>query len=286
MAIVLLVGGWGISRQLRSKEQVLVSAFDALFSASSFHTTTSLVLNLPERLRNSDRPFTKVTVRVEGDVLKSSDSTPELTGKLLIEARGRGNIFFANGDVRILRDEVLFNLKNLPVFLNPSGSLVHKWTRVEAPLLQTSNGEEVKAALNRIGSAVSYTGTETIDATSLWHYHGSLTAEQQQDLQAVLRQNVSNNRALGVVARLLRSNTVDAVDVWVDPSSKQVRQIIVHFTRPLAEGHVYDLGLLTLTFSDYQKNVVIDRPATTVSVRPEVFARIFGSGDVEELQSE
>lgn len=289
IAVIVVVVGlivWMVVGRVGSKETVLREAFNRLLAAQSVHTKTTLALNLPGSFRGGERPFTSVVIQVEGDAAKAADGTPELAGTMLIEAKGRGNIFFADGDIRLLQDDVLFNLDNLPVLLNPSGSLVKKWTRVEVPVLRTRNGEEVKAALIRTGSLVTYAGTDTIDGLTLWHYRGTPTAEQQQALYEVIRQNTSDNRALGVVARLIRSNTVDSLDVWVDGSSQQIRRISAHFTRPMSKGETFDFGRLTLDFSDYNKSVTIDRPETAVSARADVFARIFGSGDVEEIQSE
>lgn len=278
--------GWAAVKLEGDKSKVLAQAFDQLLAAESLHAKTVLTINLPGRWRGVDRPFTVVLAQIEGDVVQADDGTPELAGRLRLEGRGRGNIFFADGDVRILQDQVLFNLVNLPVLLNPSGSLVKKWTRVPVPLLRTRNGEQVKMALADLVSKVSYAGKETIDGATLWHYQGSLAAEEQQALVEVLRRGVSGNQALGVVARLLRANEVDELDIWVDKPARQVRRISAHFARPLADGGKFDFARLTLDFSAYNQPVVIDRPAPALTVKPDVFARIFGSGEVEEIQSE
>lgn len=283
VVLVAIVGGVVMMRR-GSDRQTLVRAASNLMAAESLQTTTELVINLPRRLRNADRPFTLVTVRVKGDVQQAEDSTPEVSGTLLLEARGRGNIFFADGDVRILRDEVLFNLENLPVFLNPTGSLVDKWTRVETSLLRTNNGDEVKRILVEVLSGLRRADTEMVDGESLIRFTGSVSAEQEEQLYELFRQRSSGNPALHQIARLLQANTVKSIDVWVDGDRDEVRKIAVHFVRPLDEGQEFDFATLTMQFSQYGKGVVIDRPTTKLRVRPEVFGRIFGSGEVAELQ--
>lgn len=285
--IVLALAIWGIGQNWRGKEKLLRTSFNNLLTAQTLHAKAALNLRLPERLRDSERPFTQILLQIEGDVAPAVDArSPEATGQLLIEARGRGNIFFADGEIRILQDEVLFNLENLPVFLNPSGSLVKKWTRVAIPTLQTKNEEAVKTALASVGNGVSYIGKETIDGKSLLHYQGALSSEQQQGLIAVMRQSESDNRALGVLARLLQANTVKSLDIWVDGPAEDIRRIKVHFVRPLADGGEYDFATLNFDLTDYGKDVAIDRPNALLSVRPEVFGRIFGNGELAAIQSE
>lgn len=286
VALALVLIGWAVVSLGGVEDKVLAQAFDQLMAAESVHTRTVLMINLPERWRGVDRPFTVIMAQVEGDVIKGADDTPELAGDLRLEARGRGNIFFADGQIRILQDQVLFNLDNLPVLLNPSGSLVKKWTRVPASLLRTRNGEQVKVALADLASKLSYAGKEVTDDATLWHYQGFLAAEEQQALIEVLRRGVSGNQALGVVAWLLRANEVDELDIWIDKPSRQVRRISAHFVRPLANGGKFDFARLTLDFSAYDQPVVIDQPKTQLTVKPDVFARIFGSGEIEAIQSE
>lgn len=265
---------------------VLPAATDKLLNAQTFHVVSELTINLPAKLRGADRPFTKITARLNGATKRASSGTPELTGALLLEARGRGNVFFADGQTRILADRVLFNLDNLPVFLNPSGSLVHRWTEVSAPLLTTNNPAQVREVLAASLGSVRKVGTETIDEQRLTRYSGSFNEEQEQQLADVLRQGTSGNRAAHVIARLLDANRVEALDIWVDSGAQEIRHLRVHFVRPLSNGNEFDFATLTLTFTDYGKSVAIDEPQRQARVRPEVFAKIFGSGDIQEVKTQ
>src|SRR5688572_2275261 len=103
-------------------ERLLRRSFDNLTQAESFSTTAELTLRLPRLRRGVERPFTEIRATVAGDVRRAESGTAELTGTLYTEAKGRGNVFFADGEIRILENEVLFRLENLPVFLNRSGS--------------------------------------------------------------------------------------------------------------------------------------------------------------------
>lgn len=277
--LVIALTGGGSQKSLRR-------AADSLLAAESLHAKTELKINLPPRLGKVDRPFTLISVLVEGDVQQADDATPELTGNLLLEARGRGNVFFADGETRILKDEVLFNLENLPVLLNPSGSLVKKWTRVETSLLKISNGEEVRQALTEVLANLANAGTEKVAGEKLTRFTGGLTAEQEERLFETLRQRSSGSPALHQIARLLSTNNVKSLDVWVVRGKKEIRRIAVQFVRPLSDGREIDLALLTFDFTDYGKEIAIDRPATALNARPEVFARVFGSGDLEEITLE
>lgn len=272
--------------------KAIAKGFAHLAEADSFHTQTELVINLPTLLRGRERPFTKTTIRLEGDVARAEDRTPEFTGTFYLEARGRGNVFFADGQGRILRERVLFNLDNLPVFLNPTGSLVKRWTKVEAPLLTTANGEQVKEALEGIAAKASPAGKESIpldgaqgkQGEQLARFTIALSEEDEAALANVFRQAASGNRALHVLARLLDANRVAELVVWTD--GRQLRQIQAHFVRPLEDGSEFDFARLNLRFTDYGKEVAIDAPETKRFVRPDVFARIFGGGNVEEVKAE
>lgn len=270
----------------------VVRAFENLADAESFHTQAELMINLPERLRGRERPFTKTTVRLEGDVKRAEDHTPEFTGTMYFEARGRGNVFFADGQGRILRDQVLFNLDNLPVFLNPSGSLVKRWTKVEVPLMQTQNGNQVREALLWVMAKATPAGKEAVPfdgaqgkGEQLARLAITLTEEEEKALADVLRQSASGSRALDVLARLLDANVVKELLVWV--GNGQVRQVRAHFVRPLSGGREFDFAMVTLRFTDYGKDVVVDAPEPKLTVRPEVFAALFGGQQaVEEVKVE
>lgn len=279
VALVIILVLVGLLRL--GKRGVAAKAFENLANADSFHTQTELLINLPERFRGQERPFTKTIARVDGDVKKTEDKTPEFSGSLYLEARGRGNIFFADGQTRIMRDRVVFNLDNVPVFLNPSGSLVKKWTKVETSLLQAKNGGEVRDALNNILKKATPAGKETVPfdgaqgkGEQLARFSITLAAEEEKILAGIFRQSASGSPALNTLARLLDANVVKEFVIWVD--GKEIRQIRVHFVRPLSGGREFDFATLTLQFTDYNKDVAIDAPETKRSVKPEAFAKIFG----------
>lgn len=261
-------------------------AAEKLMDANTLHARTELVIHLPERTQGRDRLFTTLTTSVEGDVKRAEDRTPELAGNLYVEGRGRGNVLFADGQVRILRDRVLFNLDNLPVLLNPSGSLVKNWTKVEVPLLTTQNGQQVREMLSASLRNIQKEGNETIDGEKLTRYSVTLSEEQEQHVADTLRQGTSGNRAAHVITRLLDANRVESLNVWVDGGAKEIRRVQAHFVRPLANGEEFDFALLTLTFSDYGKEVTIDAPQNRLVVDPGVFARLFGTGQVEAVEVE
>jgi hypothetical protein len=260
-------------------------AFRNLMAADRFHTEAELLLHLPAQLRGEERTFTEIRGTVAGDVQRAESGTPELAGTLYAEAKGRGTVFFADGDIRVLEDEVLFRLDDLPVFLNRSGSLVKRWTRVEAPLL---NGNEtsgdIRQALASAFGSLDRAGRETIDGERLVRFTGRLSGEEEDALVGLLRRGVSGSQGWNVLARLLSANNLDSFDVWIDPSDDEVRRIRLHFVRPLSDGRVFDFALLTLSFKDYGKEVSVDRPEAALVVQPRVFAKLFGEGTVENIE--
>lgn len=275
--LIFFIGGGSHKRDL-------ARAFNNLAQAESFYHKTELELSLPVRLRSADRPIVGVTTRVEGDVIYQ-DGIPNLTGQLYLEARGRGMLLYADGDLRLLNDAVAFNLSNLPALLNPSGSLIAKWTYAGVPALQTDNREDVKTALTNVLEGMQYIGKEKIsdNGSRLLHFRRSITAEQEEILTEVFRQGRSGNRGLQVVARLLRTFDVSALEVWVDPGDKTVAQIKATFKKPSDQSDEFR-SILTMQFSDYGKKVNIDRPTAQLTVKPEVFAKMFGGGDIEPIQ--
>jgi hypothetical protein len=267
-------------------ERLLRGAFENLAEAESFSTEAELTLRLPRLRRGVERPFTDIRAQVAGDVRRAESGTAELTGRLYAEAKGRGNVFFADGDVRILENEVLFNLDNLPVFLNRSGSLVKRWTRVEVPLLKTNNMSDIRGALTPALTSLKRTGTEKIDGERLVRFAGTPSPEAEDRLMALADVSSSGSQAWHVLARLLSANTIESLEVWVDSSSDEVRRIRAHFVRPLRDGRTFDFAYVTLSFKDYGREVAIDRPDTKLQVRPSSFARLLGQGDVEEIKTD
>lgn len=280
VALVLL-GVWWRSY---GKQAVLRGAFEALAQAPTFHTREELVIYLPKRTSSGrERPFTRVTFRTEGDVQKTG-GMPEYSGKMLIAARGRGNVFFADGDIRFLTDAAAFNLKNLPVFVNPSGSLINRWTYVPSTALHTQNGAEVKEAFAGVAQAIAYRGKEKRQNHSTYRFSGSFTPEQEEQLQTLLAHTASGNQAFNVLARLLRANNIQSLDMWIDTSSKELVEVQAQFVRPLGEGKEFHFAQLTLSFTDYGKDVTIEVPPRQLTAKPATFARLFGTGEVEKVE--
>ena len=275
--IVIVINRGGSRREA-------LKAFENLASAETLHAKSELTIHLPSRQGGRDRPFTDIDIVVDGDVRWEEGKNPEMTGQLALEAKGRGNIFFADGEARILQDRVLFNLENLPVFLNPSGSLVKRWTEVAVPLLETRNGDQVREALASVVQKLESAGKETIDGESLRIYTAQLAEEEEQALGEILRQRNSGNRALHIVYRLLDANIMKELAVGVDPGSNEIRRIQARFVRPLADGREFDFATLTLTFSDYGKEVVIDAPRPELAVDAEIFADLFGAEPTADIQ--
>ncbi len=286
----LLVGGLGLALVLvlfglfgRLNRGLPLKALALVTTAQTLHVNSELTLRLPERLRGKPRPFTQVISRVEGDIVRGEGGVPELTGKLRVEATGKGTLFFADGQLRILREAVAFNLHDLPVLLNPSGSLVDKWTYVNSALLTTKDPGAAGAALQQVFSKLSYMGRERIAGESLRRFDGALTDEEEYQLATVLARGQSGNLGLDVVARLLEAHRLKRFSVWVG-SGKELRRVELNFVRPLQRGGEFDFATLTMTFTEYGKPVTIDRPAKQLTVSPEVFARLFGAGEVERVQ--
>lgn len=268
---------------LRSSRTVML-ALTELGQTDSLHANTVLKLNLPERLGYRQRPFTAVDIVIDGDMQRSDTGVPELAGTVRGEARGLGNTFFVDGDLRLLQDAVSFRLDNLPILLNPSGSLINKWTYVDTPLLVTNNGSNVAQAVAMAASRLTYQGRQTLDGQRLAHYAGQLSAEDEQALADAFRLSASGNQALHVVARLLDAHNVRDFQVWLTPSSRQLHTVQISFVRPLRDGGEFDFATLTLSVNNFGEPATIDRPERKVVVSPGVFSRLFGSGDSMVIQ--
>lgn len=286
----LLFGGVGVAVVLvlfglfgRVSRRLPLEALAMAVATQTMHVNSELTLHLPERLNGKPRPFTQVVSRVDGDVARGDGGVPELTGTLRVEATGKGTLFFADGEARILHDAVAFKLHDLPVLLNPSGNLIDKWTYVASTLLTTKDPGAAGAALQQVFTKLSYTGRERINGESLRRFDGTLAEEEEQQLAHVLSKEQSGNLGLDVVARLLGAHKLKRLSVWIG-SGKELRRIELNFVHPLQRGGEFDFATLTLTFTDYGKPVSVDRPEKQLTVRPAVFARLFGTGDVEEVQ--
>jgi len=262
----------------------LAKSVQAFTQAKTMHASAELTVQFPPLSSGRERPFTELYVRVEGDAERAARTNapqlanaPQLGGTLHMESRGRGNVFFADGDVRLLSDATLFRLETLPVLLNPSGSLIKKWTIVSAPVLQTNNASAIQNALSGVFQRLSYTGRESVDGASALHFSGHLNAEDEEKAAAALAQNASGNRALNIVARLLRGSDIKSLDVWVAPRGHEIQRVQIVFVRP---GSSREFATLKLSFTDYGKKVSIDRPRVQTSVNPAVFAHLFGTGEI------
>lgn len=275
VVVVLLLGWWMLSGGKGEVQPALVK----LEKAATVHAAAELVIHLPTKLGNQDRPFTQVTVRTEGEVQRAA-STPELSGNFFLEARGRGNVFFADGDTRILRDQVLFNLNNLPVFFNPKGNLVHRWTQVPVALMETKNSAQIQEKVAAIFANLKKAGKETINGESTQRFQESLTEDQEKQLADVVRQQASGNRTWNVLARLLDGLRVKTVTVFIGHSD-ELRRVQVEFI-PNTKGFDTPAATLTLTFTDYGKKVKFDIPKSELTAQPGVFAKIFGTGQVSQ----
>ena len=279
LVVVILLGWWLLARNGR-RDDAVTKSFLLLSTTDTVAVDANLELTLPPFLRGRNRPFTSVTARVAGDVQRNEQGVPELTGTMFGEARGRGNTFFFEGETRILEESVLFRLSELPVLLNPSLSLVEKWTEVDTVLLQTANTEEVVAAWRSLGEQFSYEGVEQREGERLERYSATLSPEVEAQLVAALGEATSGNAAMDVLARLLRANEVRNANVWLAPGSGELRAVELEFFRPLSDGGEFDFAVLELEFRDYGKTVAFERPEVELTVRPEVFSKLFGTGEV------
>jgi hypothetical protein len=288
-AAVLVVIAFFLVRVMNaedSKQRILMKAFANLSEAETLHTKANLELTLPVQMGIQERPILEVGVEVEGDV-RYQDATPEMAGTLFMEARGRGMRLFTDGDVYILSDSVAFYLDNLPSLLNPTGSLIERWTYVDVPLLTTRNPDDVQQAFITLFEGMTYVGEDIApdDPTerSSLYFTKQPTGEEQELLIETLRQSVSGNRGLHVIVRLLRGFDVSSVNVWVDRKGPEIRTVQAIFMHPEDEEQ---RAMLQMTFTEYGKDVVIDPPERELSVRPDVFVGLFGAGEIEEIEEE
>lgn len=274
IAVILLVRG-------NNKQRVLASSLEHLRDASSYHTSAKLDIRLPNLIgSNRQRPIVDVSFAVDGDIQVQENGQPVFFGKMRNDARGRGMTLFADGELALLPDKVAFRLENLPALLNPKGNLVEKWTYVDVPALETKNTADVRSVLEGLVQKAEFVGNEQIEDAKMYHYRVTLTPDEESVLIEAFRQTNSGNRSLHIVTRLLRAFEAKSIDMWVDPGSKELRKLAAIFAQPLEGGSTEDRAQLSLEFSDYGKEVAIQEPPRELSVRPEVFGRMFGTGDI------
>ncbi len=267
-------------------EEAAREAFSRFKGVDSMKVDAELVLNLPRRMGSKERPFTQVRSRVEGNMVGPFEEAPKFSGDLYVEAKGRGNIFFASGDLRVLEKDIMFYLDEMPVFLNPSGSLVKKWTRVEVSALKTRNKEEMERVLAGLFSKLEKIGDEQDNNGEWVRFSGRIDEEWENKANRVFAREQSGNLALDVVSRLLESNNIKSLDVWVDKKSKEPRKMEAFFVRPLSNGENFDFARLTVNFSEYGKEVNVDRPESQLKVDASVFGKLFGKGEIIEVTSD
>lgn len=288
VAVVVVLVIAGVRSQGQEETQgrdAIEEAIANVIAANSYHAMAELVLDLPSQ-RNPAQ-LIDVVMRAEGDIQETENDTL-FGGNLFIEAKGRGLVLFTEGELRIMPASVAFKLNSLPALLNPEGTLTDKWTYVDTDTLRSTNTLEINQLLIDVGSSLQRRGPERIPGTEQQgiHYQGQLTQEQEDVLVAALRQPTSNSKAWNVVARLLRAFDARVVDVWIDEEENpQLRRVAVTFENPEVQNDDPEATLI-LAFSDFGKEVNIEAPEREITVSPEVFARLFGEGDVRVLEGE
>lgn len=278
VVLILIVVIWQVAT---GKQRTLAASLKNLVEAESYHVDAQLDMDLPTR-QDRQQPLASVTFEVNGDVEAMESSQPIFAGQLRSEARGRGIVLFADGELRLFQDAVAFRLDNLPTLLNPKGNLVEKWTFIDVPVLQTNNSNDVRGALESFVKRAEYVGKGSGDQRGLNQYRVSISSEDEASLVEIFRQAHSGNRSLHILARLLRAYDVGTLNVWADPSTKELQRITATFG-VIKDGSFDERAVLQLGFTDYNKEVAIEEPPRELSVRPEVFGRIFGSGEIAEI---
>lgn len=278
VVLILIVIIW---QAMTGKQRTLAASLENWIEAERYHVNARLDMDLPMR-QNRQQPLVNVTFETDGDV-QEVDNHPVFDGRLNIEARGRGMVLFADGDLQLMPDAVAFRLENLPTLLNPNGNLVEKWTYVEVPVLQTMNPDNVRSVFEGLFKRAEYIEKGSGDLQGLNRYRIPVSSEEDEGvLIEVFRQAHSGNRALHVIARLLRAYDVGTLDLWVDPGKRDLRRIAVTLGVD-SDGVLDERATLNLAFSDYDKQVTIEEPPRELTVRPDVFGRIFGSGEIVEI---
>lgn len=266
-----------------NKQRILAASLENLREETSYHAKANLDLDLPTQFANNrPRPIVEVTFDVEGDMIEQENGQPLFMGRLRNEARGRGMVLFADGELRLLANAIAFRLESLPALLNPQGNLLEKWTYVEVPAMETKNPDVVREALRGLVEKSKHVGAG-VDGTL--HYNVMVTSDDENTLIEAFRQANSGNRALHIITRLLRAFDLSRFDVYVDQQAKEVRRVEMTFVQ-FQDGNATERARLTIEFSDYGKAVTFEEPPKELTVRPDVFGRIFGSGEIEVLNQQ
>lgn len=278
--LVVIVVGIFLFRQTRGRAALPAQALENFMAAQTYHVKANISINVSALLQDRERPFTNVIGVVEGDVRREEHGTPEFTGQLYGQMKGRGEEFSTDGELRVLNDAVAFRLKNFPVLVNPSGSLRNRWTYVDAPLLQTRNAADIVTVLQNAFAELNYLGRVQSEGAEVVRYSGTLTPETKANLVSLFHQDASGNEGWHVLARLLGGNDVRSVTVDITPQG-EFHEITAVFTRQRPDGQEFERAGVKLSFSEYNKAVNIERPPRQSRVSPSVFAKLFGAGEIE-----
>ncbi len=286
--IIVILIAIGIQARFGGSEQkVLAESLQKVVSGTPLHSTTTLDLDLPAR-KGGRNLLVDVTIKTEGDLSKRENELA-YAGDLHIEAKGQGTIFFANGDIRILPDSTVFRLDELPSILNPTGSLLNKWTRVNTSLLKAEHKENFSTAVASLAQRVTAKEEQPMPGGTkdMLYYRGSLSPDDEEALIKTFELKESHSQALNVIARLLKGFDAKDIEIWVDKGEKEVRFVRIQFTQPGQADRTSQPRTATLAFalSDYGKQVQVETPKEDITVRPEIFARLFGEGQVTSLEA-
>jgi hypothetical protein len=257
----------------------VAAAWSKLQAAHSAHIATALAINLPtQQQKDQARPIIDVAIRTQGD----SNWADKLTyaGDFTIEAKGRGMQLSTDGDIRLLPDKVAFNLHNLPTLLNPSGSLLNKWTIVNSTPFKITNAEEVTPALKTFFDNWVYKGDDNIHGPA-HHYTKDVSDDEAKALQNTFSQHKSGSAGLNIIARLLQNFAIDQADAWVGRDNQQLQRLSIHFKKNESKDQQ---ASLQFDLSDYGKQVAVDAPQEELNVKPEVFEQLFGTGNVGSVK--
>lgn len=256
-------------RDARSETKSTVeSAWNSLVQAHSTHITANLALTLPQNTTQlANQPIIDIAIETEGDAIWRE--RPSYVGTFTISTKGRGMQLFTDGEIYILPEFSVFNIKNLPTLLNPSGTLQGKWTKVATPLLRATNPELITPTFANIFQNWVESGTEN----SSVRYEKTFSEEDEKAAESAFNFTASNSQGLHVLARLLKHFTVDKAEAWVTENTQELTQLKFHFTNPADQNQQATLQFM---FSEQGKEVQMNAPNEEATVQPEIFAQLFG----------
>ena len=283
LVAVIFVFTKGIPANGGDPETNLRQAITKLSEAETLRFDGNLTLSLPARPDGTSRPFNVVEARMRGDARQVNDKRDyEMQGRIYLEAKGRGNSIFSDGQIILLDDKTLFNLEELPALLNPGMSLTGKWVKVPGAMAHTNNPMQVFNGLMDASSSWEYQKEETWKGRRVLVYQGALPSQVEKDLAAMWQQSASGNRGLGVLARLMNTSDVKIVEIRVDTKSQELVEIKAIFDRETTNGSREEAAVVSLGFSDYGKAVDIAEPEASVELDPQLFKSLFGAGELPQ----